>query len=147
MNIYGWPGQVAHTDGCELPPVFSFLFREILLFKSLCFECRWRYFSTRCFVTKTRENRALTFWSGNRFPLQDRLGTQASGQFSKLETKPKTAFLAAKRRPRMTKRWHRFEKTRGFAPPQIKTTKRFYQDRLRTDEKKKPRSLTKTGSG
>jgi hypothetical protein len=35
---------------------------------------------------------------------------QASGQFSKLETKPKTAFLAAKRRPRMTKRWHRLEK-------------------------------------
>jgi hypothetical protein len=35
---------------------------------------------------------------------------QASGQFSKLETKPKTAFLAAKKRPRMTKRWHRLEK-------------------------------------
>jgi hypothetical protein len=38
-----------------------------------------------------------------------RLGTQASGQFEKLQTKPKTAFLAAKKRPRMTKRWHRWK--------------------------------------
>jgi hypothetical protein len=88
---------------------------------------------------KREEKRALTFWSGNRFPFQDRLGTQASGQFEKLETKPKTAFLTAKKRPRMTKRWHRLEKYR-FAPLctfSSKTTKIFYQDRLGTSTRMK----------
>jgi hypothetical protein len=83
MNIYGWPGQVAHTHGCELPRLFLSFFARFCCPNHFVSNAGSVSFLRVALFQKREKKRALTFWTVNRFPFQDRLGTRHEDDFAK----------------------------------------------------------------